>query len=78
MPELWAPLAKKFDGHLYVAAPGDQIVAFIDAREPNAKDEMLELVEIEGGKAHRQISPAVFAWTPRGWTVVAKATKSQL
>lgn len=74
LPELWRPIARAFDGRLYVAIPGVDVLIFEDARRPGALSDMLQRVETEGRKAQRRISPAVFEWKPTGWVVAARSS----
>lgn len=70
-PELWEPLAEKFDGQLLVAVPGSDLVLFTDGRNEKGLAEMLAAVTEALVRAKRPISPAVFEWTPTGWNRVA-------
>jgi hypothetical protein len=69
-PELWEPLAEKFDGQLLVAAPASDAVLFADGRRPTSRAEMLLAVAQTAARAKRPISPAVFEWTPTGWNKI--------
>lgn len=73
LPDLWEPLAERFDGQLYVAAPASDRVLFADAR---AKGNLAKIAEASvevAGTAKRPISIEVFEWTPTGWEAVDPA-----
>ena len=72
-PELWRPLAEKFDGQLLVAAPASDIVLLADGRQPASQAEMLTAVAQATARAERPVSPVVFEWTPTGWNKIAVA-----
>ena len=70
LPDLWAPIAEKFDGELYVAVPASDVVLFADAREKGAAAAMERAAREYALHAKRPISLALFAWTPTGWEIV--------
>jgi len=74
LPDLWRPVARAFEGRQYIAVPGADICIFADGRRPGALADMLQCVDVEGRKAQRRISPAVFEWKPTGWGVAARST----
>jgi len=70
LPDLWAPIAEKFDGELYVAVPASDVVLFADAREKGAAAAVERAARDYALRAKRPISLSLFAWTPTGWEVV--------
>jgi len=70
-PDLWQPLAEKFDGQLLVAVPASDVALFADGREPESLAQMLMSVTQTLARAQRPISAAVFEWTPTGWNKIA-------
>ncbi len=70
LPDLWAPLAERFDGQLYVAAPASDYVIFADARAKGNAVKMANYAAILSRGARRPVSTEVFEWTPTGWKVV--------
>ena len=56
LPDLWAPLAERFDGQLYVAAPASDYVLFADAR---AKGNAAENGALRRGDRPRRQAAAV-------------------
>lgn len=73
-PELWEPLAEKFDGELLMAVPASDVVLFADGRRGAVSQAaMLQSVVQVAGRAKRPISLVVFEWTPAGWNKIAAA-----
>ena len=73
-PELWEPLAEKFDGQLLMAVPASDTVLFSDGRgDASSLAAMLQSVVQIQARAKRPISLAVFEWTPTGWNRIAFA-----
>jgi hypothetical protein len=70
LPDLWAPLAEKFDGRLYVAAPASDYVLFADARAKGNAANIGHDAVVLARAAKRPLSTDVFEWTPTGWEVV--------
>jgi hypothetical protein len=70
LPDLWAPLAERFDGQLYVAAPASDSVIFADARVKGNAAEMALAAANIARAAKRPVSTDIFAWTPTGWEIV--------
>ena len=70
LPDLWEPLAEKFDGQLYVAAPASDYVIFADARAKGNAAEMARFAAEIAHAAKRPLSTEVFEWTPTGWEAV--------
>jgi len=70
LPDLWEPLAERFDGRLYVAAPASDYVIFADARAKGNAAEMARFAAEIAHAAKRPLSTDVFEWTPTGWEVV--------
>jgi len=70
LPDLWEPLAERFDGRLYVAAPASNSVIFADARVKGNAAEMARFAVEIARAAKRPVSTEVFEWTPTGWEVV--------
>jgi hypothetical protein len=70
LPDLWTPLAERFDGQLYVAAPASDYVIFADARAKGNAAEMVRFAAEIAHAAKRPLSTDVFEWTPTGWEVV--------
>ena len=70
LPDLWTPLAERFDGQLYVAAPASDYVIFADARAKGNAAEMARFAGEIARAAKRPLSTDVFEWTPTGWEVV--------
>jgi hypothetical protein len=70
LPDLWAPLAERFDGRLYVAAPASDYVIFADARAKGNLARMAHDAAVLAHTAKRPLSTDVFEWTPTGWEVV--------
>jgi len=74
LPDLWAPLAEKFDGRLYVAAPASDYILFTDlftdARAAGNGARIAHDAVVLAGAAKRPLSTDVFEWTPTGWEVV--------
>jgi hypothetical protein len=70
LPDLWTPLAERFDGRLYVAAPASDYVIFADARAKGNLGRMAHDAAVLARAAKRPLSTDVFEWTPTGWEVV--------
>jgi hypothetical protein len=70
LPDLWTPLAERFDGQLYVAAPASDYVIFADARAKGNLARMAHDAAVLARAAKRPLSTDVFEWTPTGWEVV--------
>jgi hypothetical protein len=70
LPDLWEPLAERFDGRLYVAAPASDYVIFADARAKGNLARMAHDAAVLARAAKRPLSTDVFEWTPTGWEVV--------
>jgi hypothetical protein len=70
LPDLWTPLAERFDGQLYVAAPASDYVIFADARAEGNLARMAREAAVRARAAKRPLSTDVFEWTPTGWEVV--------
>jgi len=74
LPELWEPLAEKFDGELLMAVPASDVVLFSDGRGgAAAQAAMLQSVVQAQALAKRPVSLALFEWTPTGWNKIAFA-----
>ncbi|HEV2675064.1 MAG TPA: hypothetical protein VGV37_11030, partial [Aliidongia sp.] len=69
-PESWATIAAKNGGQLLVAAPGTDVMIYMDARRPNAVDTMRRAVGVVAMKATRPLSSQIFKWSPAGWALV--------
>ncbi len=72
-PDLWEPLAEKFDGRLLVAVPASDVMLIADGRRPAIQAQMLTAVAQTMARAQRPISSALFEWTPTGWNKIAEA-----
>jgi hypothetical protein len=70
LPDLWAPLAERFDGRLYVAAPASDYVIFADARAKGNLARIAHNAAVLARAAKRPLSTDVFEWTPTGWEVI--------
>jgi len=70
LPDLWQPLAERFDGRLYVAVPASDHVLFADARTNGNLVKIVQLTAAFASRAKRPVSTDVFEWTPTGWEVV--------
>lgn len=70
LPDVWQPLADKFDGRLYVAAPASDCILFADARAAGNAAEIAHDAVALARAAKRPLSTDVFEWTPTGWEVV--------
>jgi hypothetical protein len=70
LPDLWTPLAERFDGELYVAAPASDYILFADARAKGNLARMAHDAAVLARAAKRPLSTDVFEWTPTGWEVV--------
>ena len=70
LPDLWTPLAERFDGQLYVAAPAADYVIFADARAKGNAARIAHDAAVLARAAKRPLSTDVFEWTPTGWEVV--------
>jgi hypothetical protein len=70
LPDLWTPLAERFDGQLYVAAPASDYIIFADARAKGNAAEMARFAVEIARAAKRPLSTDVFEWTLTGWEVV--------
>jgi len=70
LPDLWEPLAERFDGRLYVAAPASDYILFADARAKGNAARIAHDAAVLARAAKRPLSTDVFEWTPTGWEVV--------
>jgi hypothetical protein len=70
LPDLWTPLAERFDGQLYVAAPASDYILFADARATGNAAKIAHDAAVLARAAKRPLSTDVFEWTPTGWEVV--------
>ena len=70
LPDLWTPLAERFDGQLYVAAPASDYVIFADARAKGNLARIAHDAAVLARAAKRPLSTDVFEWTPTGWEVI--------
>jgi hypothetical protein len=70
LPDLWEPLAERFDGRLYVAAPASDYILFADARATGNAAKIAHDAAVLARAAKRPLSTDVFEWTPTGWEVV--------
>jgi hypothetical protein len=70
LPDLWTPLAERFDGELYVAAPASDYILFADARATGNAAKIAHDAAVIARAAKRPLSTDVFEWTPTGWEVV--------
>ena len=66
-PELWAPLATKGEGDLYVAAPANDIVIFCKTKRRDAVKTMLKAGAAAAAQSDRPLPLVVLRWTPDGW-----------
>ena len=70
-PELWAPLATKGEGDLYVAAPANDIVIFCKTKRRDAAKVMSKAAAVAAAQSERPLPLVVLRWTPDGWTAAS-------
>lgn len=63
----WAELARAMKGQLLVTVPDGGIIFFADSAKPIAVQALSKASSDTARKSERPISPAILAWTPRGW-----------
>jgi len=71
LPETWKEFAEQSRGELIVSSPGSDVVFYIQSTDARAVDALSALTHDALKKVSRQISPAVFRWTPQGFAVIA-------
>jgi hypothetical protein len=67
----WAQVSARFGGHLIIAVPSAEQLIYGAGTSPEVVRTMSAMAHEAFARAERGISPSVFAWQPKGWTVAA-------
>jgi hypothetical protein len=66
--DFWRPVAARLRGHLFVSAPGTDIVLICDGGRGGAVKALKHAAQALAAKDERPLSNRILAWTPTGWT----------
>lgn len=66
----WAKVSARFGGHLIVAVPSAEQLIYGEGGNPEVVRAMSAMAHEAFARSERGISPSVFAWQPKGWTVI--------
>jgi hypothetical protein len=67
----WAQVSARFGGHLIIAVPSAEQLIYGAGTSPEVVRTMSAMAHEAFARGERGISPSVFAWQPKGWTVAA-------